>query len=86
MRIKRCDECYSELSDCGDMTEDGPALDCRQCQLSDEVKELRSQLSGLLARIHGDGGHYESKWGTAKAVTDAHVIVVDARTKMETDQ
>ena len=35
------------------------------------------QLGNLLARIHGDGGHYEDKHGTAKAVEDADVIVCE---------
>ena len=33
------------------------------------------QLGHLLARIHGDGGHYQNTHGTAKAVADADAII-----------
>lgn len=33
-------------------------------------------LGNLLARIHGDGGHYQDEQGTEKAVADADMIVV----------
>lgn len=29
----RCSECNGELSACGDMTSDGPRMDCKVCQL-----------------------------------------------------
>jgi len=32
-------------------------------------------LGNLLARIHRDGGHYQDKHGTAKAVADADAII-----------
>lgn len=37
-------------------------------------------LSNLLAMIHRDGGHYEAKHGTEKAVEDAKEIVCEWRT------
>lgn len=36
---------------------------------------FREYTSGLLARIHRDGGHYEADHGTSKAVNDADAIV-----------
>jgi hypothetical protein len=34
----------------------------------------KSELYNLLARIHGDGGHYIHAHGHAKAVADAHDV------------
>ena len=39
--------------------------------LKQEDKEDAHLLSNLLAVLHGDGGHYEEKHGTKKAVEDA---------------
>jgi len=36
-----------------------------------EDRALRNLLGGLLAVLHGDGGHYQSEHGTEKAVEDA---------------
>lgn len=36
-----------------------------------ELAVSKSRLSNLLAILHGDGGHYEEKHGTEKAVHDA---------------
>ena len=41
----RCSECNGELSYCGDMTSDGPSLDCRVCQLESDLSMLRSELA-----------------------------------------
>jgi hypothetical protein len=35
------------------------------------MKERNTFVSNLLAVIHGDGGHYENKYGTEKACADA---------------
>lgn len=40
----------------------------------------RHHTSNLLARIHRDGGHYESEHGTSKAVEDADGIVASLYT------
>ena len=40
-------------------------------------------LSSLLAVIHRDGGHYEDKHGTEKAVEDAMEIICDERLSLE---
>lgn len=40
-----------------------------------ERDKARTHTSSLLARIHGDGGHYEGQHGTSKAVEDAAAIV-----------
>lgn len=41
----RCSKCNGELSYCGEMTPDGPSLDCRVCQLESDVSMLRSELA-----------------------------------------
>lgn len=53
-------------------------------RLSKEMNETRAALekaeadrSNLLARIHGDGGHYTDAHGTDKAVADAHLVVAN---------
>ena len=40
----RCDVCNAELSACGEMTDDGPSDDCRECQLGSEIATLRAEL------------------------------------------
>ena len=40
---------------------------------------LKHALSNLLATIHHDGGHYEVKHGTLKAVEDAKESVIKER-------
>ncbi len=47
----RCNECNGELSSCGAMTEDGPLLDCRVCQLSTALAEMREDLRVLAAEV-----------------------------------
>ena len=39
--------------------------------------ELLAAVSNLLARIHRDGGHYQQKHGTLKAVKDAEKKVCE---------
>ena len=46
------------------------------------VEKCRHDMSALLARIHGDGGHYESDHGTQKAITDAGELVANLRTML----
>lgn len=41
------------------------------------------QLSSLLARIHGDGGHYEDEHGTEQAAADADVKIVKLRAALQ---
>ncbi len=41
MNSERCETHGCELSQCGDMTEDGPEVDCRECQLEATIAELR---------------------------------------------
>ena len=40
----RCAVCNAELSACGEMTADGPRMDCRECQLEAELSRLRSRI------------------------------------------
>lgn len=42
-----------------------------------ENARIMNHLSGLLARVHRDGGHYEQKHGTDKARWDADEIVAN---------
>lgn len=46
-------------------------------RLREEVKGLEQRLGNLLARIHGDGGHYITEHGWEKAEADADAKVVD---------
>jgi len=58
---------------------------CRHCGMTikririptkdEQFSTLQSHVSNLLAVIHRDGGHYESKHGTEKAVEDALKII-----------
>ncbi len=48
MNEKRCEECHGELSYCGEMTVDGPALDCRYCILEDKYSYLKEEHENLL--------------------------------------
>ena len=44
----RCDDCGGELSQCGSIGEDGePELDCRVCQLVNEVERLKQEIEQL---------------------------------------
>jgi len=43
---------------------------------------LVGELRGLLARIHGDGGHYVVRHGQAKAIVDAHIVVAFLRSEL----
>lgn len=42
-----------------------------------EEARLRELLGNLLARIHGDGGHYVEEHGWEKACADAEQLVVE---------
>lgn len=43
--------------------------------LRQRLTEAEQHLGNLLARIHGDGGHYQHKHGTDKAVADADLLI-----------
>lgn len=54
----RCPECHGELSCCGEMTSDGPTLDCEKCILHSTLQDsrehataLRTQLSESMKRV-----------------------------------
>ena len=51
--------------------------DCAECQARKMAADESRDLSGLLARIHRDGGHYEDEHGRKKALDDAHLIVAN---------
>jgi hypothetical protein len=51
----------------------------------DCVRDQR-YLGELLARIHGDGGHYQSSYGTGKAVKVADDIVVNMAEELDSAQ
>ena len=44
--------------------------------------EVQLALSHLLARIHRDGGHYQQKHGTLKAIQDGVERVIEMLTRM----
>lgn len=39
-------------------------------------------LGNLLARIHGDGGHYQDEHGTDKAVEEADMLICEMHRKL----
>jgi hypothetical protein len=41
-----------------------------------ERDQLRELLGNLLARIHGDGGHYQAEHGTEQAAKDAEAKII----------
>lgn len=47
MADERCSECHGELTYCGEMTADGPSLDCKVCQLRARVRELEAELDNI---------------------------------------
>lgn len=47
MKLDRCDICYHELTYYGEMTSDGPSLDCSYCQLTQNLKEKEQILETL---------------------------------------
>ncbi len=46
---ERCRECSGELSDCGEITIDGPTKDCQLCQLRDKYHELRCRAIAVVS-------------------------------------
>lgn len=54
------------------------AIYIQKC-LSEERKDLKSELSNLLALIHRDGGHHEQKVGTVQSIKDAEEVVKKLR-------
>jgi len=51
------------------------SLEAEITELRAEVAQLQQQAGNVLARIHGDGGHYIAKHGWEKACKDAEVFV-----------
>lgn len=47
MSKKRCDICNAELSACGEMTSDGPRMDCRQCLMVCKIQRLQARIADL---------------------------------------
>ena len=50
---ERCMECGAELTACGEMSVDGPRMDCPLCQSRDQVYELEKLLLDLAAAVTG---------------------------------
>lgn len=44
---------------------------CDPCQRHQRMPDYQKLLQMFLAVLHGDGGHYECKYGTGKAVNEA---------------
>ena len=66
----RCSECNGELSYCGDMTSDGPSLDCRVCQLESDLSMLRSELARVKEAAELFGVAFAYGLPTDKPTTD----------------
>ena len=47
----RCEECFTELTACGEMTEDGPADDCPQCKAEEHRDRLAAECERLKAEL-----------------------------------
>lgn len=44
--LERCPDCNGEMSQCGELDEDGEvALDCKQCRQQAEIERLTTELS-----------------------------------------
>lgn len=52
-------------------------LQSRLAAAEQRATEAERHLGNLLARIHGDGGHYQQQHGTDKAALDADAKVCD---------
>lgn len=52
MYVQRCKDCGNELSACGEMTADGPRLDCRPCKLAAELAVSKADLSQLREQVN----------------------------------
>jgi hypothetical protein len=50
---------------------------------TERAKKAELHLGELLANIHRDGGHYQGKHGTDKAVEDAGAIIVRLRAERD---
>lgn len=82
---KEADEYGRALEDARALLADSPTAAARQVSAAlRERDEARRHLGNLLARIHRDGGHYEAKHGTEKAVKDADYIVAQLYTDADT--
>jgi hypothetical protein len=76
---ERCPACNGELSECGEMTEDGPSLDCRACQLGSMVVEERHRAEAAEARA----ADAERRLGVAReALRSAEVMLRGARNRL----
>lgn len=76
---ERCPACNGELSECGEMTEDGPSLDCRACQLGSMVVEERHRAEAAEARA----ADAERRLGVAReALKNADTMLRAARTRL----
>ena len=47
-----------------------------------ECRQLRGEVSNLLAVIHRDGGQYQSQHGDCKATVDAQTIIIQLREEL----
>lgn len=70
-----------ELLGCMDTAWEGGLAEAAKAA-QDKVYAMQGDLAcvgNLLARIHGDGGHYQEEHGTDRACKDAERIVIDLR-------
>ena len=47
----RCPECNHELSCCGEMTADGPSMDCEACQLKSQLTDANKEIASLKQQL-----------------------------------
>ena len=52
-------------------------------QIEPAIVQLQKHLGNLLARIHGDGGHYQDEHGVEKAVADADLKFCEMQRQIE---
>jgi hypothetical protein len=65
-RVKRCQECGSELSYCDEMSFDGPTLDCLVCRMGEEKLRLVARCVAL-----------EAERDELRRQLECHTIIID---------
>jgi len=63
----------SDSEECKLLTEQNAIIHADLAQARADSAVLECHLGGLLAIIHGDGGHHQDAVGTKQAVEDAHI-------------
>lgn len=68
---------------CDEFSGDHYLWHLRENTLQDQRNEALNHLRNLLARIHGDGGHYTEQYGLQTSVEDAENRICDLKGAVE---